>query len=76
MAKVNEIEAIINAVLLDKPPLSTNIPNNGWRVKQLRRRLMAFEKKQVLKCLEYLMANGNNENAQSAWELWVKAGKP
>ncbi len=42
----------------------------------LRPRLEAFEKTQILKCLKYLFEHGCNESVKSAYEIWVKAGKP
>ena len=42
----------------------------------LRRMINAYAKKETLKCLRHLMNHGCNENAESAYKLWVKAGKP
>lgn len=42
---------------------------------QMRRRLRALVRGEILKCLTHLMNYGCNENAQSAYELWVKAGR-
>ena len=72
-ARVDEISKIVDRADFARAPEKSY---GTWYKKSLRRKLRALVRKEILKCLEHLMAHGCNENAVSAYELWAKAGKP